>query len=150
MVLLLDGSSEHGPPIWNKSGISICRRHLITSKDLSNPKSFSEKNLFHFIYHGINFMLSVREPIFLFSIWNLVLSLNHVISFSVIFYIFFFLPFLSVFIILYQFIHYLCFSICLSDLVPLSLSLYIFITIPIYPSIYFLSIYLFISLTWSW
>ena len=42
MVLILDGSSEHGAHIWNESGISICERHLDTSKKSLNPISFFE------------------------------------------------------------------------------------------------------------
>mgnify|MGYP001458191647 CR=1 FL=1 len=40
---ILDDSSEHGAHIWSKSGILICRRHLVTSIELSNisPPSLS-------------------------------------------------------------------------------------------------------------
>ena len=37
MVLIYDGSLEHGPHIWSKLGISIFWRHLVTSKESSNP-----------------------------------------------------------------------------------------------------------------
>ena len=36
MLLILDGSSEHGAHIWSNSGISICWRHFVTSKESSN------------------------------------------------------------------------------------------------------------------
>ena len=36
MILILDGSSEHGAHIWSKSGSSICYRHM----DASNPNMF--------------------------------------------------------------------------------------------------------------
>ena len=42
-VLILDGSSEHGAHIWSKSGISICWRHLVTSRD-SSCIFFSQKS----------------------------------------------------------------------------------------------------------
>ena len=37
MVLILDGSLEHSALIWSKSGISICWRLSVTSKESSNP-----------------------------------------------------------------------------------------------------------------
>ena len=46
MVLILDGSSEHGAHMWNKSGNSICWRHLVTAKEWSNLIYFSEKAYF--------------------------------------------------------------------------------------------------------
>ena len=49
MVLILYGSSEHGAHIWSKSGISICRRHSVTS----NPIFFlGEQHVlrYHLIY----------------------------------------------------------------------------------------------------
>ena len=42
MLLILDGSSEHGAHIWNLSGIAIFERHLVTSKESSNPIFLSE------------------------------------------------------------------------------------------------------------
>ena len=45
MVLILDGSSEHSAHIWSKSGISICWKHLVTSKESSNPIFFFGKDL---------------------------------------------------------------------------------------------------------
>ena len=46
MVLKIDGSSEQGAHIWNKSGISMCWWHLVTPKESSNPKPFSGIKLF--------------------------------------------------------------------------------------------------------
>ena len=45
MVLILDGCSFHYAHTWSKSGFSICWRHLVTSKESSNPIFFSEKDL---------------------------------------------------------------------------------------------------------
>ena len=45
MVFILDGCSFHYAHTWSKSGISICRRHLIPSKESSNS-FFSEKTYF--------------------------------------------------------------------------------------------------------
>ena len=42
MVLIIDGRSKHCAHIWSKSGISIHRRHLLTSIVLSNPIFWSE------------------------------------------------------------------------------------------------------------
>ena len=44
MVFILDGCSFHYAHTGSKSGISICWRHLVTSKESLNP-IFSEKNL---------------------------------------------------------------------------------------------------------
>ena len=45
MVFILDGCSFDYAHTWSKSGISICWRHLVTSKESSNPILFSEKDL---------------------------------------------------------------------------------------------------------
>ena len=37
IVLIIDGCSFHDAHTWNKSGISICWRHLVTSIESSNP-----------------------------------------------------------------------------------------------------------------
>ena len=47
MVILLDGCSFHYFRIWSKSGISICSRHLVTSKESLNPGFFLRKDLFY-------------------------------------------------------------------------------------------------------
>ena len=49
MVFILDGCSFHYAHTWSKSGISICWRHLVTSKESSNPIFFSEKDLVYII-----------------------------------------------------------------------------------------------------
>ena len=52
MVFILDGCSFHYAHTWSKSGISICLRHSVTSKESSNPIIFGRdltKN------YGINF-----------------------------------------------------------------------------------------------
>ena len=51
MLLTLAGSSEHGALIWSKSVISICWRHLVTSKESSNPIFFGK---------GLFFIISAR------------------------------------------------------------------------------------------
>ena len=38
MVFILDGCSIHYAHTWSESGISICLRHLVTSKD-SSPEN---------------------------------------------------------------------------------------------------------------
>ena len=43
MVRILDGSSKHGAHVRSKSGVSICWRHLVTSKESSNPILFLER-----------------------------------------------------------------------------------------------------------
>ena len=45
MVFIIDGCSFNCAHTWSKSGISICWRHLVTSKESSNPIFFSEKDL---------------------------------------------------------------------------------------------------------
>ena len=40
---ILDGCSFNYARMWSKSGISTCLRHLVTSKELTNPIFFSEK-----------------------------------------------------------------------------------------------------------
>ena len=40
------GCSFHYALMWNKSWISICWRHLLTSKESSNPSFFSKKTYF--------------------------------------------------------------------------------------------------------
>ena len=49
MILILDGSSERGAHIWSEWGISICCRHLVTSKDSLNLIFFLGK--YHFLHH---------------------------------------------------------------------------------------------------
>ena len=49
MVFITDGCSFHYAHTWSKSGISICWRHLVTSKESSNPIFFSEKDLVYII-----------------------------------------------------------------------------------------------------
>ena len=44
MVFVLDGYSFDYAHTWSKSGISICWRHLVTSKDSSNPIFFYRKS----------------------------------------------------------------------------------------------------------
>ena len=46
MVFILDGCSFYYAHVWSKSGISIWRRHLVTSKEWSNPIFFLRKYLF--------------------------------------------------------------------------------------------------------
>ena len=46
MVFMLDGCSFHYSNIWSKSGISICWKRLLTSKESSNPIYFSKKTYF--------------------------------------------------------------------------------------------------------
>ena len=49
MVFILDGCSFRYAHIWSKSGISICQKHLVPSKESSNPIFFFGKDLFlHF------------------------------------------------------------------------------------------------------
>ena len=43
MVFILDGWSFYYADIWSKKGISICWRHLVTSKESSNPIFFLGK-----------------------------------------------------------------------------------------------------------
>ena len=43
MVFILDGCSFHYAHTWSKSGISICWRHLVTSKESTNPIFFFGK-----------------------------------------------------------------------------------------------------------
>ena len=42
MVFILDGCSFYSAHIWSKSGISIWWRHLVTSKEWSNPIFFRQ------------------------------------------------------------------------------------------------------------
>ena len=42
MVLTLEGSSDYGAHIWNKSSILICQRYLVTMTESLNP-IFSER-----------------------------------------------------------------------------------------------------------
>ena len=55
MILILDGSSEHGAHIWSKSGILVCGRHLVTSKEKTY---FTFYGRYHFIYryHEVLFL----------------------------------------------------------------------------------------------
>ena len=46
MVFIIDGCSFHYAHTWSNSGISICWRHLVTSKESSNPIFFRKKTLF--------------------------------------------------------------------------------------------------------
>ena len=46
MVFILDGCSFIHAHIRSKSGLSICRRNLVTSKESSNPNFFSRKRPF--------------------------------------------------------------------------------------------------------
>ena len=48
MVFRLDGCSFHYARIWSKSSISICWRHLVTSK-VVKIDFFSRQDLFYFI-----------------------------------------------------------------------------------------------------
>ena len=43
MVFIIDGCSLRYAHTWSKSGISICWRHLVTSKESSNSIFFFEK-----------------------------------------------------------------------------------------------------------
>ena len=43
LTMVKDGCSFHYTHTWSKSDISICWRHLVTSKESSNPIFFSEK-----------------------------------------------------------------------------------------------------------
>ena len=47
MVFIIDGCSFHYAHTWSKAGISICWRHLVTSKRLSNPIFFGKRPCFH-------------------------------------------------------------------------------------------------------
>ena len=47
MGFILDGCSFHYAYKWRKSGISICWRHLVTSKESSNPIFFRKRPCFH-------------------------------------------------------------------------------------------------------
>jgi len=38
---------SHNAHIWSKSGISICWRHLVTSKESSNPIFFRKRHILH-------------------------------------------------------------------------------------------------------
>ena len=49
MGFIIDGCSFHYAHTWKKSGISICWRHLVTSKESSNPIFFSEEDLVYII-----------------------------------------------------------------------------------------------------
>ena len=49
MVFILDGCSFDYAHTWRQLGISICWRHLVTSKESSNPIFFSEKDLIFII-----------------------------------------------------------------------------------------------------
>ena len=46
MVFILYGCSFYYMHIWSKSGISFCWRHLVTSKESSNPIFFGKKLVF--------------------------------------------------------------------------------------------------------
>ena len=43
VVFIIDGCSFHFAHTWSKSGISVCWRHLVTSKESSNPILFFGK-----------------------------------------------------------------------------------------------------------
>ena len=47
VFFILDGCSFHYAHIWSKSGISICWRHFVTSKEPSNPNLSSENPILH-------------------------------------------------------------------------------------------------------
>ena len=48
MVFILDGCSFNYAHIWSKKGISICGRHLVTSKGSSSPKKNRKRpTLYH-------------------------------------------------------------------------------------------------------
>ena len=44
---ILDGCSFHYAHIWSKSGISICLRHFVASKESSNLREKIVKDLFY-------------------------------------------------------------------------------------------------------
>ena len=60
MVLILDGSSGRGAHIWSKSSISICWRHLVSSKQSLNL-IFSEKTYTSCATWSEKFRLSKKD-----------------------------------------------------------------------------------------
>ena len=47
MVFIIDGCSFHSAHTWSESGISICWRHLVTSKESSSPIFFRKRPCFN-------------------------------------------------------------------------------------------------------
>ena len=56
MVFILDGCSFHFAHIWSKLGISICLRHLVSSKESSNPFFSRERPILLLCAQGANIL----------------------------------------------------------------------------------------------
>ena len=95
MVFITDGCSFHYAHTWSKSGISSCWRHLVTSKESSNPKIFSEKTYFTsyvrnmlwatilYKYHGQSRHSSRYIKLYIYTIRKKFAILNHIKAFKI-------------------------------------------------------------------